>query len=40
MGHPVVKVVVPLILLGFVVASWALRPEGRVLRDVSSAQPA
>jgi hypothetical protein len=28
-GHPAGKVIVPLVLLGIAVASWALRPESR-----------
>ena len=31
-GDPVLKVVTPLLLLGIVMASWALRPEGRRLQ--------
>lgn len=31
MGHPTVKVIVPLVLLGIAAASWALRPASRVL---------
>jgi len=31
MGHPAVKVVVPLVLLGIAAASWALRPASRRL---------
>ena len=30
-GDPVVKILTPLLLLGIVMASWALRPEGRRL---------
>ena len=30
-GDPVAKIVTPLILLGIVMASWALRPESRKL---------
>jgi hypothetical protein len=30
-GHPALKVLVPLVLLGFVAASWALRPAARRL---------
>jgi hypothetical protein len=30
-GHPTVKVLVPLVLLGIVAASWALRPTSRKL---------
>ena len=30
-GHPAGKVVMPLIILGIVAASWALRPESRTL---------
>jgi uncharacterized membrane protein YphA (DoxX/SURF4 family) len=32
-GDPVGKIVTPLIIAGIVMASWALRPEGRKLRD-------
>jgi len=32
-GDPVAKIVTPLIILGIVMASWALRPESRRLRD-------
>jgi len=31
-GDEVAKVITPIILLGLVVASWALRPESRMLR--------
>jgi hypothetical protein len=31
MGHPAVKVIVPLVLLGIAAASWALRPASRTL---------
>jgi uncharacterized membrane protein YphA (DoxX/SURF4 family) len=31
-GDPAAKVVTPLLLLGIVMASWALRPQGRVLQ--------
>ena len=34
-GDPAVKIATPLILLGIVAASWALRPESRKLRDAS-----
>lgn len=30
-GHPAVKVIVPLVLLGITAASWALRPASRRL---------
>ena len=30
-GQPVVKAIVPLVILGVAVASWALRPASRVL---------
>lgn len=30
-GHPAVKVIVPLVILGIAAASWALRPGSRVL---------
>ena len=33
-GDPVGNVATPLIILGIVMASWALRPESRKLRDV------
>ena len=32
-GDPVNKIVTPLVLLGIVIASWALRPESRKLGD-------
>jgi DoxX-like family len=32
-GDPVAKIVTPLVLLGIVMASWALRPESRKLPD-------
>jgi uncharacterized membrane protein YphA (DoxX/SURF4 family) len=32
-GDPTGKVVAPLVILGIVAASWALRPAGRTLRD-------
>ncbi|HEX4056254.1 MAG TPA: DoxX family protein [Tepidisphaeraceae bacterium] len=35
-GDPVGKIATPLIILGIVIASWALRPESRRLRDGSS----
>jgi hypothetical protein len=38
-GHPTVKVLVPLVLLGIVAASWALRPDGRMLAVVDDAEP-
>lgn len=31
MGHPAVKVIVPLVLLGLAAASWSLRPASRKL---------
>jgi uncharacterized membrane protein YphA (DoxX/SURF4 family) len=34
-GDPAGKIVTPLILLGIVIASWALRPESRKLREAS-----
>jgi len=34
-GDPVAKIVTPLIILGTVIASWALRPENRKLRGGS-----
>jgi len=34
-GHPAVKVLVPLGLLGIIAASWALRPQGRQLAVAS-----
>jgi hypothetical protein len=36
MGDPAGKVVAPLVILGIVMASWALRPESRRLRDAPS----
>jgi uncharacterized membrane protein YphA (DoxX/SURF4 family) len=42
MGDPAGKIATPLIILGIVMASWALRPETRKLRDskpVELAQP-
>jgi uncharacterized membrane protein YphA (DoxX/SURF4 family) len=38
-GDPVGKIVTPLIILGIVMASWALRPESRKLGD-STPMPA
>lgn len=39
-GDPVQAVVIPLVLLMLVAASWALRPEGRMLRSrESNAEP-
>jgi uncharacterized membrane protein YphA (DoxX/SURF4 family) len=35
-GDPVGKIVTPLILLGIVIASWALRPESRKLAGATS----
>jgi uncharacterized membrane protein YphA (DoxX/SURF4 family) len=35
-GDPVAKIVTPLVILGIVIASWALRPESRRLSDTSS----
>lgn len=35
-ADPASKIATPLILLGIVIASWALRPESRMLRDASS----
>jgi uncharacterized membrane protein YphA (DoxX/SURF4 family) len=35
-GDPAGKIVTPLILLGIVAASWALRPESRRLADAST----
>ena len=34
-GDPAGKIAAPLIILGIVAASWALRPESRQLRDAS-----
>jgi uncharacterized membrane protein YphA (DoxX/SURF4 family) len=34
-GDPVGKIATPLIILGIVMASWALRPESRKVRDAS-----
>jgi uncharacterized membrane protein YphA (DoxX/SURF4 family) len=31
-GDPAVKIATPIIILGFVMASWALRPESRRIR--------
>jgi hypothetical protein len=39
MGHPAVKVIAPLVLLGIAAASWALRPPSRVL-GAATAEPA
>ena len=36
-GDPAVRVVVPLLFLGLIVASWTLRPESRRLADAASA---
>jgi uncharacterized membrane protein YphA (DoxX/SURF4 family) len=38
-GDPAGKVVAPLVILGIVAASWALRPESRRLRDVPRTNP-
>jgi uncharacterized membrane protein YphA (DoxX/SURF4 family) len=38
-GDPAGKIITPLVLTGLVIASWALRPETRVLK-ASDAQPA
>ncbi len=35
-GDPAAKVATPLIILGIVMASWALRPESRKLREASA----
>jgi len=35
-GDPAGKIATPLIILGIVAASWALRPESRKLGDASS----
>ena len=35
-GDPAGKIATPLVLLGIVMASWALRPESRKLHDASS----
>ena len=35
LGDPAGKIVTPLIILGLVTASWALRPESRKLHDAS-----
>ena len=38
-GHPAVKVIVPLVLLGIAAASWALRPASRrIVSRISSAR--
>lgn len=37
-GHPAVKVIVPLVLLGIAAASWALRPASRRLGGMRLAQ--
>jgi uncharacterized membrane protein YphA (DoxX/SURF4 family) len=34
-GHPASEIATPLVILGIVVASWALRPESRTLRDAA-----
>jgi uncharacterized membrane protein YphA (DoxX/SURF4 family) len=39
-GDPAGKVIAPLVLAGLVAASWALRPEGRVLKASSEGAPA
>jgi uncharacterized membrane protein YphA (DoxX/SURF4 family) len=36
-GDPMGKVVTPLVILGIVMASWALRPASRTLRDAPGA---
>jgi hypothetical protein len=38
-GDDVGKVITPIVLLGLVVASWALRPESRMLRNAASESP-
>jgi uncharacterized membrane protein YphA (DoxX/SURF4 family) len=35
-GHPAGEIVPPVVILGIVMASWALRPESRRLKDASS----
>lgn len=35
-GHPAIKVIVPLVLLWIAAASWALRPSSRTLGDVTA----
>jgi hypothetical protein len=39
-GDPVGKIVAPLVLLGVVAASWALRPASRTLRPLERPAPA
>jgi hypothetical protein len=39
-GDPVGNVVPPVVLLGLVIASWRLRPEGRTLPDAPAASAA
>jgi uncharacterized membrane protein YphA (DoxX/SURF4 family) len=39
MGHPALKVIVPLVLLGIAAVSWALRPASRML-GTATAGPA
>lgn len=38
-GDPVGKIVTPLVLLGIVMASWALRPESRKLTGSHGVEP-
>jgi DoxX-like family len=38
-GDPAGKILTPLVLLGLVVASWALRPEARALREAPASAP-
>ena len=37
-GDPAIKIATPIIILGIVVASWALRPKCRTLEYVASAK--
>lgn len=39
MGHPAAKVIAPLVILGIAAASWALRPEARML-TTATGEPA
>jgi hypothetical protein len=36
-GDPVAKVIIPLLLLGIVIGSWALRPRSRKWNDTALA---
>lgn len=38
-GDPILKVIVPLVLLGIAAASWALRPASRMLGGAAKSEP-